>query len=58
MQNLERKTLHSLVALSLDGKYAAPDGSSRWITGESSRKMVHKLREEPDVILTGGGGLA
>ena len=42
-------------ALSLDGKYAAQDGSSRWITGESSRKMVHKLREEADVILTGIG---
>lgn len=36
-------------------KYVAQDGSSRWITGESSRKMVHKLREEADVILTGIG---
>ena len=42
-------------ALSLDGKYAAQDGSSRWITGESSRIIVHHLREEADVILTGIG---
>lgn len=40
-------------ALSLDGKYAASDGSSQWITGEKARKYVHKLRSENDVVLTG-----
>lgn len=40
-------------ALSLDGKFAASDGSSRWITGEKTRRYVHKLRSEHDVILTG-----
>ncbi len=40
-------------ALSLDGKYAAQDGSSRWISNEASRKYVHKLRQEVDAVLTG-----
>ena len=40
-------------ALSLDGRYAAEDGSSRWISGERSRRLVHKLRQEADVVLTG-----
>lgn len=42
-------------AMSLDGRVAADDGSSRWITGDASRKLVHKLRSEVDVILTGIG---
>jgi len=40
-------------ALSLDGKFSAMDGSSRWITGEKARAYVHRLRSEQDVILTG-----
>lgn len=40
-------------ALSLDGKYAAEDGSSRWISNDASRKYTHKLRSQTDVILTG-----
>lgn len=40
-------------ALSLDGKYAAADGTSRWITGEKARRYVHKLRSEHEVVLTG-----
>ncbi len=40
-------------SLSLDGKYAARDGSSRWISNSESRKYVHKLRSEVDVVLTG-----
>ncbi|MCB5229661.1 MAG: bifunctional diaminohydroxyphosphoribosylaminopyrimidine deaminase/5-amino-6-(5-phosphoribosylamino)uracil reductase RibD [Candidatus Cloacimonetes bacterium] len=40
-------------ALSLDGKYAAMDGSSRWISGEESRKAVHQLRETVDVVMAG-----
>ena len=48
-----RPFVTSKMALSLDGKYAAGDGSSKWITGEKARKYVHKLRSENDVILTG-----
>lgn len=42
-------------AVSLDGRIAAEDGSSRWISCEESVKEVHKLREEADAILTGSG---
>lgn len=42
-------------ALSLDGKYAADDGSSRWITGLEARKYVHVLRAQSDVVLSGIG---
>ncbi len=40
-------------ALSLDGKFRAEDGSSRWITNSLSRRYVHRLRSEADVVLTG-----
>ena len=41
------------VAQSIDGKIALGDYSSKWITGEASRKFVHKLRSEYDVVLIG-----
>ena len=40
-------------AMSLDGKIATKTGDSKWITNESSRKYVHKLRSEVDAILVG-----
>lgn len=40
-------------ALSLDGKYAAEDGSSRWITNEQSRRLVHQTRAGTDAVLSG-----
>lgn len=40
-------------AMTLDGKIAAADYSSKWITGESSRKYVHELRRGYDAILVG-----
>lgn len=43
------------IAASLDGKVAAADGSSRWITGEEARAEVHRLRAESDAVLTGAG---
>ncbi|MFM7719219.1 MAG: bifunctional diaminohydroxyphosphoribosylaminopyrimidine deaminase/5-amino-6-(5-phosphoribosylamino)uracil reductase RibD [Actinomycetota bacterium] len=43
------------VAASLDGKVAAADGSSRWITGEAAREDAHRLRAEADAILVGSG---
>jgi diaminohydroxyphosphoribosylaminopyrimidine deaminase/5-amino-6-(5-phosphoribosylamino)uracil reductase len=42
-------------AASLDGRSAAPDGSSRWITGEQARADVHRLRAESDAVLVGIG---
>ncbi len=43
------------VALSLDGKIAAKDGSSKWITNPESRDAVHLLRSEVDAIMVGSG---
>lgn len=43
------------LALSLDGRLAAPDGSARWITGEQARARVHARRLEVDAIVTGSG---
>lgn len=43
------------VAMTLDGKIATPTGQSRWITGEKARKMVHRIRNSVDAIITGIG---
>jgi diaminohydroxyphosphoribosylaminopyrimidine deaminase / 5-amino-6-(5-phosphoribosylamino)uracil reductase len=45
----------SKVAMTLDGKIAAYNGHSKWITGEASRHNVHLLRNEVDAILVGIG---
>jgi diaminohydroxyphosphoribosylaminopyrimidine deaminase/5-amino-6-(5-phosphoribosylamino)uracil reductase len=43
------------LASTLDGRIAAPDGDSKWITGEKARKVVHRLRAEVDAVLVGVG---
>jgi diaminohydroxyphosphoribosylaminopyrimidine deaminase / 5-amino-6-(5-phosphoribosylamino)uracil reductase len=43
------------MAASLDGRTAAPDGTSRWITGEAARQDVHRLRSLSDAVLVGAG---
>jgi diaminohydroxyphosphoribosylaminopyrimidine deaminase/5-amino-6-(5-phosphoribosylamino)uracil reductase len=40
-------------AASLDGRIAARDGTSRWISSEASRKEVHGLRTKLDAIIVG-----
>lgn len=42
------------MAMSLDGQIAAFTGTSRWISGEESRRMVHRMRAEADAVLVGG----
>ncbi len=42
-------------AATLDGRAAAADGSSQWITGPEARGDGHRLRAESDAILTGTG---
>ena len=39
-------------ATTLDGKIAAKTGSSKWITSESAREEVQRLRNKYDAILT------
>jgi diaminohydroxyphosphoribosylaminopyrimidine deaminase / 5-amino-6-(5-phosphoribosylamino)uracil reductase len=43
------------LAATLDGRSAAPDGTSRWITGEAARVDVHRLRARSDAVLVGAG---
>lgn len=43
------------LAASIDGRAAAPDGSSRWITGAASRADAHRLRAESDAVIVGSG---
>ncbi|MGW6950725.1 bifunctional diaminohydroxyphosphoribosylaminopyrimidine deaminase/5-amino-6-(5-phosphoribosylamino)uracil reductase RibD [Streptomyces xanthophaeus] len=44
-------------AATLDGRSAAADGTSRWISSPESRADVHRLRAESDAVLVGGGTL-
>ena len=54
-----RRTGRPLVVLKLaatmDGRTAAADGSSRWITGPEARADAHRLRAHSDAILVGAG---
>ncbi len=43
------------LATSLDGRIAAADGTSRWITGAVARRHAHELRAEVDAIVVGTG---
>ena len=43
------------IAASLDGKTAAHDGTSRWITSSEARADAHRLRAWSDAIVVGAG---
>lgn len=42
-------------AMTMDGKIATASGDSRWVSGEKSRRFVHRLRDIHDGILVGIG---
>lgn len=43
------------LASSIDGRTAAPDGSSKWITGGAAQSDAHRLRAESGAIVVGAG---
>lgn len=42
-------------ATSIDGRVAAADGTSRWITGPDARRDAHELRADSQAVLVGSG---
>lgn len=54
-QRLGRPHVTLKWAQSLDGRAAAADGSSQWITGSEAREDVHRRRASADVIVAGTG---
>jgi diaminohydroxyphosphoribosylaminopyrimidine deaminase / 5-amino-6-(5-phosphoribosylamino)uracil reductase len=55
VQRLGRPRVTVKWAQSLDGRAAADDGTSRWITGPAARADVHRRRAEADAIVVGTG---
>jgi diaminohydroxyphosphoribosylaminopyrimidine deaminase/5-amino-6-(5-phosphoribosylamino)uracil reductase len=43
------------LAMSLDGRIAAADGDSHWISSAESRQLVHRWRRECDAVMVGAG---
>lgn len=43
------------LAMSLDGRIAAPSGDSKWISSKESRELVHRWRRECDAVVVGAG---
>jgi diaminohydroxyphosphoribosylaminopyrimidine deaminase/5-amino-6-(5-phosphoribosylamino)uracil reductase len=54
-RRLGRPRVTLKAAASLDGKVAAADGSSQWITGPAARADAHRLRAEADAVAVGAG---
>jgi diaminohydroxyphosphoribosylaminopyrimidine deaminase / 5-amino-6-(5-phosphoribosylamino)uracil reductase len=52
-----RPWLLAKTATTLDGRVAAADGTSRWITSAESREHAHAVRADVDAILVGTGTL-
>lgn len=50
-----RAFLTGKIAVTLDGRAAAADGSSKWITGPTARRDAHRLRASVDAVMVGAG---
>ncbi|GAA3030289.1 bifunctional diaminohydroxyphosphoribosylaminopyrimidine deaminase/5-amino-6-(5-phosphoribosylamino)uracil reductase RibD [Microbacterium dextranolyticum] len=57
VQRLGRPHVTAKWAQSLDGRAAASDGTSQWITGPAARADVHRRRADADAIVVGTGTL-
>ncbi|WP_454112167.1 bifunctional diaminohydroxyphosphoribosylaminopyrimidine deaminase/5-amino-6-(5-phosphoribosylamino)uracil reductase RibD [Microbacterium aurum] len=57
VQRLGRPHVTVKWAQSLDGRAAASDGTSQWITGPDARADVHRRRCDADAIVVGTGTL-
>ena len=44
-------------AMSIDGRLGLKNGKSKWITTETSRSSVHKIRADFDAVIIGGNTL-
>ncbi len=53
-QNTDRPYVSLKLATTLDGKIAARNGHSTWISGQESRQEVHRLRQQVQAVLIGG----
>ncbi|MFL5783150.1 MAG: bifunctional diaminohydroxyphosphoribosylaminopyrimidine deaminase/5-amino-6-(5-phosphoribosylamino)uracil reductase RibD [Bacteriovoracaceae bacterium] len=49
--------VHLKMASTLDGKISMPNGESQWITGESARNEVHRMRAQSQAVMVGAGTL-
>ncbi|WP_020108892.1 bifunctional diaminohydroxyphosphoribosylaminopyrimidine deaminase/5-amino-6-(5-phosphoribosylamino)uracil reductase RibD [Nocardia sp. 348MFTsu5.1] len=54
-QERGRPLVTAKFAASIDGRIAAPDGTSQWITGSAARERVHDERAQIDAIVVGTG---
>ncbi len=50
-----RPWVHAKWAMTLDGRIATRTGSSKWISCEASRAIVHDLRGRMDAVIVGSG---
>lgn len=55
VQEWGRPLVTAKIAATLDGRTAAPDGTSQWITGPQAREHTHSQRAAVDAILVGTG---
>ncbi len=51
----QRAFVQHKVAVTADGRVAAADGTTRWITGPEARQLVHAMRAQADAVLIGSG---
>lgn len=57
LKNIKNKKpyISTKIATTLDGKIATTNKSSKWITGEKSRKFVRKIRDSHYAIMSASG---